>query len=42
MEAYLADLRLKMHPIKSQLFETRYGAKLCGLSGATGSDSGEE
>lgn len=31
MEAYLADLRLKMHPVKSQLFETRYGANFVGF-----------
>ena len=31
MEAYLAKLRLKMHPIKSQLFETRYGANFVGF-----------
>ena len=31
MEAYLADLRLKMHPIKSQLFETRHGANFVGF-----------
>ncbi|MEA5467026.1 RNA-dependent DNA polymerase, partial [Leptothoe sp. PORK10 BA2] len=28
---YLATLRLKMHPIKSQLFETRYGANFVGF-----------
>lgn len=31
MEEYLASLRLKMHPIKSQLFETRYGANFVGF-----------
>lgn len=31
MEDYLASLRLKMHPIKSQLFETRYGANFVGF-----------
>jgi retron-type reverse transcriptase len=31
MEAYLATLRLKMHPIKSQLFETCYGANFVGF-----------
>lgn len=31
METYLAQLRLKMHPIKSQLFETRYGANFVGF-----------
>ena len=31
MEAYLARLRLKMHPVKSQLFETRYGANFVGF-----------
>ena len=31
MEAYLATLRLKMHPIKSQLFETRHGANFVGF-----------
>jgi len=28
---YLATLRLKMHPIKSQLFETKYGANFVGF-----------
>ena len=31
LEAYLATLRLKIHPIKSQLFETRYGANFVGF-----------
>ncbi|MEO0827440.1 MAG: RNA-directed DNA polymerase [Cyanobacteria bacterium J06635_15] len=31
IEAYLATLRLKIHPIKSQLFETRYGANFVGF-----------
>lgn len=31
MEDYLATLRLKMHPIKSQLFETRHGANFVGF-----------
>ena len=31
MEDYLATLRLKMHPIKSQLVETRYGANFVGF-----------
>ena len=31
MEENLASLRLKMHPIKSQLFETRYGANFAGF-----------
>ncbi len=31
MEDYLATLRLKMHPIKSQLFEPRYGANFVGF-----------
>ena len=31
MEAHLAGLRLKMHPIKSQLFETRFGANFVGF-----------
>lgn len=31
MEDYLATLRLKMHPTKSQLFETRYGANFVGF-----------
>jgi RNA-directed DNA polymerase len=31
MEAYLADFRLKMHPVKSQLFETRFGANFVGF-----------
>ena len=31
MEEYLGTLRLKMHPIKSQLFETRYRANFVGF-----------
>ena len=31
IEAYLATLRLKIHPVKSQLFETRYGANFVGF-----------
>ena len=31
MEEFLARLRLKMHPIKSQLFETRHGASFVGF-----------
>lgn len=31
MEDFLATLRLKMHPIKSQLFETRHGANFVGF-----------
>jgi len=31
MEEYLVTLRLKMHPIKSQLFETCYGASFVGF-----------
>ncbi|EKU96983.1 Retron-type reverse transcriptase [Leptolyngbya sp. PCC 7375] len=31
MEEFLGTLRLKMHPIKSQLFETRYGANFVGF-----------
>jgi retron-type reverse transcriptase len=31
IEAYLATLRLEIHPIKSQLFETRYGANFVGF-----------
>lgn len=31
MEYYLATLRLKMHPVKSQLFETGYGANFVGF-----------
>jgi retron-type reverse transcriptase len=31
LEAYLADLRLKVHPVKSQCFETRYGANFLGF-----------
>ena len=31
IEAYLAGLRLKIHPIKSQLFETRHGANFVGF-----------
>lgn len=31
IEEYLAQLRLKIHPIKSQLFETKYGANYLGF-----------
>lgn len=31
LEDYLAGLRLKIHPIKSQLFETRHGANFLGF-----------
>lgn len=31
IEAYLANLRLRIHPIKSQLFETRRGANFLGF-----------
>lgn len=31
IEDYLAGLRLKIHPIKSQLFETQYGASFVGF-----------
>ena len=31
MERFLETLRLRMHPIKSQLFETRYGANFVGF-----------
>ena len=31
IEQYLTTLRLKIHPIKSQLFETRYGANFVGF-----------
>lgn len=31
IEDYLATLRLKIHPIKSQLFQTRYGASFVGF-----------
>ena len=31
IEAYLAGLRLKIHPIKSQQFETRHGATFLGF-----------
>ncbi len=31
MEDYLATLRLKMHPIKSQLYETRHGGNFVGF-----------
>lgn len=31
IEQYLANLRLKVHPIKSQLFETKYGANFVGF-----------
>ena len=31
MEDFLSGLRLKMHPVKSQLFETKYGASFAGF-----------
>jgi retron-type reverse transcriptase len=31
IEAYLAELRLKIHPVKSQLFETKIGATFLGF-----------
>jgi retron-type reverse transcriptase len=31
IEEYLAELRLKIHPIKSQLFATKYGASFLGF-----------
>jgi RNA-directed DNA polymerase len=31
IEAYLATLRLKIHPIKSQIFETKHGANFVGF-----------
>ena len=31
IEEYLASLRLKIHPIKSQLFETKHGANFLGF-----------
>ncbi|OBQ37610.1 MAG: DNA polymerase [Anabaena sp. CRKS33] len=31
IEEYLADLRLKIHPIKSQLFKTKHGANFVGF-----------
>lgn len=31
IEEYLANLRLKIHPIKSQLFETKHGASFLGF-----------
>ncbi len=31
IEEYLRELRLKIHPIKSQLFETKYGANFLGF-----------
>jgi retron-type reverse transcriptase len=31
VEDYLAGLRLKIHPVKSQLFETKYGANFLGF-----------
>lgn len=31
LEDYLAGLRLKIHPVKSQLFRTRYGANFLGF-----------
>jgi retron-type reverse transcriptase len=31
IEEYLAELRLKIHPVKSQLYETRHGANFVGF-----------
>jgi retron-type reverse transcriptase len=31
LEEYLAQLRLKIHPVKSQLFETKHGANFVGF-----------
>ena len=31
IEEYLTELRLKIHPIKSQLFETKYGTNFLGF-----------
>jgi len=31
LEKYLSKLRLKIHPIKSQLFQTKYGANFLGF-----------
>lgn len=31
IEKYLANLRLKIHPVKSQLFATKYGANFVGF-----------
>jgi retron-type reverse transcriptase len=31
IEEYLAELRLRIHPVKSQLFETRHGASFVGF-----------
>ncbi|WP_016952028.1 RNA-directed DNA polymerase [Anabaena sp. PCC 7108] len=31
IEAYLATLRLKIHPVKSQIFRTKYGANFVGF-----------
>lgn len=31
IEEYLCSLRLKLHPVKSQLFETRYDANFLGF-----------
>ncbi len=31
IEEYLVNLRLKLHPVKSQLFETKYGASFLGF-----------
>jgi retron-type reverse transcriptase len=39
IEAYLATLRLNIHPIKSQIFETHHGSKFYGVSGTARSYS---
>ena len=31
IQTYLIDLRLKIHPVKSQLFETKHGATFLGF-----------
>lgn len=31
IEAYLTQLRLRLHPVKSQLFETRHGVNFVGF-----------
>jgi retron-type reverse transcriptase len=31
IESYLANLRLKLHPVKTQIFETRHGANFLGF-----------
>lgn len=39
IERYLTTLRLKLHPVKTQLFETRYGANFVGFRILPGSSA---